>query len=157
MDWRQGCLTLTWTSEIHLAFPRHCLHPNILAQSPASENYYKKCWCQEFHFTYLCNSWQHWPPCGRSEVCRTCRQTVFDWKNRKLWKWICTYICGTDAKLQVHLVRPAPSFKNETLKWAMRIKHKLHFNHLITLALVAHHKRSLLQKNYKNNFNGVNQ
>ena len=56
------------------------------------------------------------------------------------------YICGTDAKLQVHLVRPAPSFKNETLKWAMRIKHKLHFNHLITLALVAHHKRSLLQK-----------
>ena len=56
------------------------------------------------------------------------------------------YICGTDAKLQVHLVRPAPSFKNETLKWAMRIKHKLHSNHLITLGLVAHHKRSLLQK-----------
>jgi len=24
-----------------LAFPRHCLHPNILAQSPASENCYK--------------------------------------------------------------------------------------------------------------------
>ena len=50
-------------------------------------------------------------------------------KNRKLCKWKCTYICGTDAKLQVHLVRPAPSFKNETLKWAMRIKHKLYFNY----------------------------